>query len=104
MSKQLELGGPVASKLTYFNQRRGVSPKRSLVSRDQMGQVHAKALKLVDAPQEVVLTPDNSHEDTSKQFRKLTFHFDRVRFGAPLEVKSPPNSDKMSWPFPMGGQ
>ena len=95
---------PGGTKLTCFDRQLRVSPKRSLVSRDQMGHVLAKALKLVDAPREVVLGPDNSDEDTTKQPRKLAFRFDRVRFGAALEIKNTPSSDKMSWPFPTGGQ
>ena len=62
---------PSGTKLTYSNQQLRVSPKRSLVSRDQMGHVPEKALKLVDAPREVVLAPDNSDEDTTKQLRKI---------------------------------
>jgi hypothetical protein len=69
-----------------------------------MGHVLEKVLKLVDAPREVVLTPENSDEDTTKQPLKMTFHFDRVRFGAALEIKNTPSSDNLSWPFPMGGQ
>jgi hypothetical protein len=103
MSRQLGLGGPVVFKLTYFNQQPRVSTKRSLVSRDQMWHVLAKALKLVDAPREVVPGPDNSDEGTTEQPRKLAFRFDRVRFGAALEIKSTPSSYKMSWKFPTGG-
>ena len=52
VSRQLGLGGPVASKLSYFDRQLRVSPKRSLVSRDQMGRFLEKALKLADAPRE----------------------------------------------------
>jgi hypothetical protein len=65
-----------------------------------MGHVLEKVLKLVDAPREVVLTPDNSDEDTTKQPRKLAFRFDRVRFGAALEIKSTPSCEILSRPFP----
>ena len=40
-----------------------------------MGHVLEKALKLVDAPREVVLRPDNSDEDTTKQPRKIGVPF-----------------------------
>ncbi len=69
-----------------------------------MGHVLAKALKLADASREVAFGPDNSDKDTTKQPGKLTFRFYSVRFGAALEMKNTPSSDKMSWPFPTRGQ
>jgi hypothetical protein len=63
-----------------------------------------KALKLAHAPREVVPGPDNSDEGTIEQPLKLAFRFDRVRFGAALEIRSTPSCDIMSWPFPTGGQ
>jgi hypothetical protein len=95
---------PSVTKLTCFDRQLRIGAKRSLASRDLMGRVLAKAVKLADASREVAFGPDNSDEDTTKQPLKMTFHFDRVRFGAALEIKSTPSSDKMTWPCPMGGQ
>ena len=55
-------------------------------------------------PERVVLTPDNSDEDTTKQPRKLAFRFDRVRFGAALEINSTPSCEHNELAIPTGVQ